>query len=348
MARRNPYFKPGSRYATDSLSQLRVDIANAMRNRGYYFFSPNYIEYLADSTITKGHIAMKLDLADNIPAFAIKRYKTGSITTHVYRNKGGGTPDTMSTRKGKVIVMRPARLRRELIPSCIAFREGRYFSVGQMNRTQTYLSRLGIFNNININTSVDSTATEPTLNVDIECTFDTPLEAQIEVNVASKSNSYLGPGATLGVTNRNLFGGGEQFNISLTGTYEWQTGRDQNGRRGDLFNSYEFSLSASLAFPRLLAPRFIPQRRRELNWTRVALSADLLNRPHYFRMAQFDASFGYDWRVSRHVTSTLNLFKLTYTKLLNTTTEFDSIMNVNPAIAESFKNQFIPQALIHL
>lgn len=342
VARRSKYFRPGSRYSTDSLSVLRVNIANSLRNRGYYFFNPNYIEFLADSTITKERIAMRLTLADNIPAFALKRYRTGQITTTVHRNQGGGTPDTMMTSRGRLIVMEPARLRDSLIPECVAFRPGKYFSVRDMNRTQTYLSRLGIFNNIEINAIPDTTATVPTLNVAVDCTFDTPLEANFEVNVSSKSNSYLGPGVTFGVTNRNLFGGGEQFNVSLTGAYEWQTGGDRKGNNS-LFNSYEVSLSSSLAFPRLLAPRFIPRRRRQLNWTRIALSADLLNRPHYFRMAQFNTSFAYDWRVSRHVTNSFTPIKITYTKLINTTADFDSIMATNTAIAESFRSQFIPQ-----
>ncbi len=80
-------------------------------------------------------------------------------------------------------------------------------------------------------------------------TFDRPLEASIEVNASSKSNSYLGPGVILGVTNRNVFGGGEQLSVNLTGAYEWQTGRN----RSSVFNSYEVGLNASLAFPRLLA-----------------------------------------------------------------------------------------------
>lgn len=37
--------------------------------------------------------------------------------------------------------------------------------------------------------------------------------------------------------------------------------------------------------------------------------------------------------------------KLTYTKLLDTTKEFDSIMVANPAIAQSFRSQFIPQVM---
>ncbi len=339
VARRIKYLKPGVRYSSDSLSTVRTRIANSLRNRGYYFFRPEYIEYLADSTINPRHIALKMKLASNIPAFALKRYRTGKVTTYIYRNEGGGTPDTIHTRVGDVVQMKPSRLRTKVIPENVAFRPGKYFSVRDMDRTQTYLSRLSIFNAINIEVTPDTASTEPLLDVDIACTFDRPLEASIEVNASSKSNSYLGPGVILGVTNRNVFAGGEQLSVNLTGAYEWQTGRN----RSSVFNSYEVGLNASLAFPRLLAPKFIPRLRRAANWTRVSLGADLLNRPHYFKMAQFNASFGYDWRSKRYIANNLTVFKLTYTNLMHTTHAFDSIMDANPAIAQSFKSQFIPQ-----
>ena len=104
-----------------------------------------------------------------------------------------------------------------------------------MNRTQSYLSRLGIFNAINIDVQPDTLSNKDLLDVAISCTFDTPLEASIELNASSKSNSYLGPGLTFGVTNRNLFGGGEQLNVNLTGAYEWQTGNNRGN--SSLFNS---------------------------------------------------------------------------------------------------------------
>lgn len=338
VASRLSYLRPGSRYAVDSLSDVRVRIANAVRNRGYYFFKPDFIQYLADSTIHKNRIALRMDIDATVHKALLMSYTTGSITTRINRNQGGGTPDTTMTSRGMVIQMMPSRLREGLIPECITFREGKTFSVRDMNRTQTYLSRLGIFNGIEINAIPDSTRSR-TLNVEIECTFDAPLEASIEVNATSKSNSYIGPGVDLRLSNRNTFGGGEQLNLDLFGSYEWQTGHGRNS----VFNSYEVGLNGSLSFPRLLAPRFIPRTRRQLNWTKISLGADLLNRPHYFNMAQFNTSFSYDWRATRHVTNSLTLFKLTYVKLIRSTTEFDSIMDANQAIAQSFRSQFIPQ-----
>lgn len=337
----NSYLKVGSRYCVDSLSVARTNIANILRNNGYYYFRPDFIEYLADSVQKPMKISLRVMLASNIPSAMVKRYKTGNITMYLFRNEGGGEPDTIATSRGTLIQMKPSRFREALMPECVTMYTGRYFAVRQMNSTQTRLSRLGIFNAINIEVLPDTTAIEPTLNVNIGCTFDTPLEFSVELNASSKSNSYLGPGISLGLTNRNLFGGGEQLSVTLTGNYEWQTGKGSSS----LFNSYEAGISTTLSFPRMLAPDFIKRRNRNLNWTRFSLDADLLNRPHYFKMGQFDFSFSYDWQSSRYSSHALTPFKLTYTKLMKTTAEFDSIMAQNPAIALSFMSQYIPQLL---
>lgn len=336
IASRDPYLRPGVRYSTDSLSAVRTRVANKLRNRGYYFFKPEFIEYLADSVAKPLSIDLRLALASNIAKPLLQCYTVGDVTVRVFRNKGGGTPDTIQTPRGTLIQMMPSRLRQKLIPECVTLRKGRVFSVRSMNSTQTRFARLGIFNAININVLPDS---GQVLNVDIDCTFDTPLEATVELNASSKSNSYIGPGMKVGITNRNIFGGGEQFNVTLTGSYEWQTGKGSSS----VFNSYEYGISTSLSVPRLLAPGFIKRRNRNLNWTRFTLNFEMLNRPHYFKMAQFNFSFNYDWQSSRYSSHTLTPFKLTYTNLLHTTEAFDSITGANPAIALSFRSQYIPQ-----
>ena len=336
LAARDPYLSNPQRYSTDSLGVARTRITNGLRNRGYYFFKPEFIEYLADSVAKPLSIDLRLALASNIAKPLLQCYTVGDVTVRVFRNKGGGTPDTIQTPRGTLIQMMPSRLRQKLIPECVTLRKGRVFSVRSMNSTQTRFARLGIFNAININVLPDS---GQVLNVDIDCTFDTPLEATVELNASSKSNSYIGPGMKVGITNRNIFGGGEQFNVTLTGSYEWQTGKGSSS----VFNSYEYGISTSLSVPRLLAPGFIKRRNRNLNWTRFTLNFEMLNRPHYFKMAQFNFSFNYDWQSSRYSSHTLTPFKLTYTNLLHTTEAFDSITGANPAIALSFRSQYIPQ-----
>lgn len=342
ISKRSRYLVKGERFCVDSLSAERTRIANTLRNIGYYYFRPEYIEYLADSLITPHRIALRMSLAANIPDMAKRQYRTGKITTYVMRRNEHqpGTPDTISTIRGDMIVFRPARLRKNVIPSCITFREGAIFSVMMMDLTQSRLSRLGMFKNIQLQpVPADTSATNPLLDLNIYCQFDRPLEATIEANVVSKSNSYLGPGLSFGVTNNNTFGGGEKLSLNFTASYEWQTGRN----KGSVFNSYEFGVNASLAFPRLLAPKFIRRTNREINWTTINLGADLMNRPNYFKLAEFHLGLNYEWHPTRNSMNQLTLFKLTYNKLMHTTEAFDSIMDANPAVALSFMSQYIPQ-----
>jgi outer membrane translocation and assembly module TamA len=98
-----------------------------------------------------------------------------------------------------------------------------------------------------------------------------------------------------------------------------------------------------LAFPRLLAPKFLKAIKREQSWTRLRLGGDIMNRPHFFRMVQFNLGINYDWMSSRFSKNQVTLFELKYNKLLHTTPEFDATMAENYAIAQSFQDQFIPK-----
>lgn len=344
ISKRSRYLRKGERFCVDSLISVRTKIANTLRNIGYYYFRPEYIEYLADTLITRHAVALRVTLAENVPDIARLQYRVGNVVTYVTRRstRNPGTPDTIfsSPDRGDVIVYRPAKLRKNLIPSCVTFRKGRIFSVWNMDRTQERLSRLGIFSNIQMQAvPADTSASNPTLDLFINCQFDRPMEATLEANLAYKSNSYLGPGLIFGVTNNNTFGGAEKLSLTFNANYEWQTGRN----RGSVFNSYEFGVTGSLAFPRLLAPKFLKRTENELNWTTVSLGVDLMNRPHYFKMADFHVGLSYEWHPTRHVLNQLTLFKLTYNKLMHTTPEFDAVMEANPAVALSFQSQYIPQ-----
>ncbi|MGM9804463.1 MAG: BamA/TamA family outer membrane protein [Muribaculaceae bacterium] len=344
LARVDKYLRPGSRYSLDSLNAVRVNITNTLRNRGYYYFRPEYIEYLADSTLRKGKIALRLSLAPGVPVAALNRYTTGNVTTVVQRYQGGGTPDTTELpRKGTLVKMTPMRLRNSAIAGKISFRKGRVLSVRDMDRTQSNLSNMGIFNAINIEvTPMDSLQPgQNQLDVNVNCTMDRQIEAKIEAQATSKSNSYIGPGLSLGLAHKNLFGGAEVINTELHGSYEWATGG--KAVEGYDYNSYELGLSSTLSIPQLLAPKFIDRSRRYQNWTKFSLSADLLNRPSFFKMVQFGTGFTWQWHAGRHSLNELTPFKLTYTKLLNTTDAFNESMNNNPAVYESFRNQFTAQ-----
>ena len=339
-ARRDNAIRPGEVFCVDSLSIARTRITNRLRNQGYYYFRPEFLTFEADSTISDG-IALRLVYSPDVTEPATRKYRFGNISTLILRNDEKGYPDTIHTKRGDVVCMRPAKLRHDLIPSCITFKTGDVVKMRQITNTQAYLSRLGIFNSVALDlTPLDSVKSD-TLDARITCRFDKPLTTQLELNLASKSNSYLGPGLSFAVAHRNLFGGAERLTIKADLAYEWQIGKIESGKNRSDFNSYEFGLNAELAFPRLIAPKFLKAVRRELSWTRVNLGGDIMNRPHFFKMVQINTGFDYEWMASRYSKNQFSPIDISYNKLLSTTPQFDQTMEENKAIALSFRDQFI-------
>ncbi len=339
------YFKSGNRYCADSLNTVRIRIANELRNRGYYYFRPEYIEYAADSVTKKGVINMQMIKAASTPNQATTRYLAGDVTVTVENFTGNGVPDTIITRNCTLIKKQPVHINDDLIPSCIRWRKGRPFRVGNMDLIQMYLARTGIFSNISMQAvPIDSTREDGhgVIDLVINCTLDKPIEVKVEAQGTTKSNSFIGPGLGLGIKHKNIFGGGEQLSGDLIAAYEWQTGKGNAYKNSD-FNSYDVELDVSLVFPRLLAPRFIDRARRYTNWTRFSVGGEFLNRPNYFKMARVSSEMTWEWHARRYSQHKFTPLKITYSNLLSTTEAFDSAFVFNRAIAMSFQDVFIPQ-----
>ena len=359
LARANRYLQTGSCYCLDSLSAVRIDITNFVRNRGYYFFRPEYIQYLADSVQDKGVIHMRLVESNDIPNNARMRYLTHDIVAKVVNDDARGEPDTIKTNNCTLIKYEPVYIKDNVIPSCIRARKGRQFRVNSIDRTQAALSRLGIFSTVDIQViPLDSITPdgEGLLDLAINCQLDKPWEVTFEMHGTSKSNSFIGPGLKIGATHKNAFGAGEKFAVDIYGDYEWQTG-GSGSYKGMDFNSYEFGIESKLDIPRLLAPKFLYPSRRYTNWTRFSISADLMNRPKFFKMSQLSVAATWEWHANRYSSHVLTPFRLTYNRLLSTTAAFDSVMGIvrdtvlypdidekkNYALRQSFQDVFIPK-----
>lgn len=339
------YLKTGNRFCADSLNAVRINIANELRNRGYYFFRPEYIEYLADSVTQKRVINIQMVKAANVPNQASTRFLSNDITVTVEDFNGGGTPDTIITHNCTLIKMQPVHIDDKLIPSCIRGRKGRPFRVGNMDLIQMYLARTGIFSNINIEAIPLDTLLDNgygLMDLNINCTLDKPMEVKLEARGTTKTNSFIGPGLGVGIKHKNIFGGAEQLSADLTASYEWQTGKGGAYKNSD-FNSYEIGLDVGLAIPRLLAPRFIDRTRRYLNWTKFSIGGEFMNRPKFFKMARISTEMTWEWHSRRYSQHKFTPLKITYSNLLSTTEEFDSAYFSNKAIQQSFQDAFIPQ-----
>lgn len=351
--RRMSYITPGEQFNVVELDEERTRISGLLRNRGYFYFRPDYMTYQADTTLVPGgHISLRLIPVSGLPAAAQRQYYIGNASVYLF-GKNGETPndsliyENLNIHYHDKLKVRPNMLYRWLNyqkfvrnAQMRASNRTRLYSQYRQEQIQEKLSQLGIFSYMDLQyVPKDTTALCDTLNVTLQATFAKPLDAELELNVVTKSNDQTGPGASFGVTKNNVFGGGESWNVKLKGSYEWQTG---GGERSSLLNSWEMGVSTSLTFPRVVFPRLGKMEFDFPATTTFRLYIDQLNRARYYKLLSFGGNATYDFQPSRTSRHSITPFKLTFNVLQHQSNEFKEIADANPALYVSLKDQFIP------
>lgn len=332
----------GDRYDIDSLTNERVRITNALRNDSYYYFRPDYLEYLADTTRRRLEVDLRMVMAQGVPGAALRPYKIGKINIQIYNIDDEGPMMFETLPNGmEIFYQEPFRVRPKIFQRTITITSGKPARVADINSTLTNLTKMGIFRYVNM-TVTPLELIKPdaeTLDMTISMAMDKPVDAELEFDMSEKSSNFVGPKAAFSVRHKNFLRGGEIFTVKVKGGYEWQTRQHGDSK----INSYEIGLSSSLTFPRLVAPGFIKRNRYDTRTT-YQVGVDLLNRPKYFKMLSASGSIAYKFQTSRSKFHDFTLFKLTYNRLLSTTAAFDSLLVDRRALRQSFEDQFIPSA----
>lgn len=335
--------KAGEQYDVNVLEQERQRISDILRNRGYYYFQPQYIEFLADTTRRHGEVDLRIGLKQGIPEVAFHPYTIRNVDVSLFGNDDSDRRDTLEYDRLQMDYSPPQTLKPKILSQAVKVRPGQLYTARRQNRTQSGIVQLGVFKFVNLTINPVDTSYGRKLDYKISADYALPIETEVEVDIASKSNNLLGPGLILSLNNKNMFKRAETFSLKLTGAYEWQVGGEKTTKgRSGLINSYELGVNLNLSVPRLLVPGFLKSGKDRQERTHFQIGTDFLNRHSYFRMISFWGSATYDFNSSRRNYHSVVPFKLNYTHLLRTSHEFDSTLNKNPAIALSFKDQFIP------
>ncbi len=331
-------------YAT--LSGERNRLFMLLREQGYYFYRPDMILLLADTTRVKGTVDLLITTPTDLPSYITRPWYIGHtfFTLNDYHHSKSTTPqDTLTSGsisylyRGKHPPIRPT-----LLSSRITYSHGSLYSSTTQNTTQRDLNRLGILSGVSINyVPRDSTYRADTLDVYINAQLEAPYELSIEANFTAKSNNQIGPGIVASLSRKNLLRMAEIIQLRLKGSYEWQTSRTPY-RESSVANSFELGSDVSISVPQLLFPGGYDYSYERPVSTIGRLYADWLHRGGFFRMLAFGGNLTYTFSTSDATTHSFSPFSLTFNTLESTTQQFDSIMTANPAIGFSFRDQFVP------
>jgi len=336
-------FKEGVRFDLSYMKLERERIDFNLKNKGYYNFDPRFLIFEADTNrYTNKRYDLFLKLIKDAPKKSTIPYKINKVNIYTNYEISDSIQPEIVRYNEKNFIHNDVFFKPKYLDPFVKLEEGERYNPLNSKNTARRLSTIGAYKYVNIQyKEIDSLASD-SLGVLEANIYLSPLNKRAiraELQLLTKSNNFTGPALALTYSNRNLFGGGETFNISTNVGYETQFGADKNAGRSSL----QLGLKNELIFPRVLFPIKINEDFFEyaIPKTKISLGLDYLNRSKLYTLLSGTVLFGYLWNANRFITHEINPISTNYTELSNTTPEFEQILNDNPFLRRSFEQQFI-------
>lgn len=337
--------KSGDAFNVVKLSDEQIRIDNLMHEHGYYYWSPSYTTYQADTLQVPGYVQLRVLPKAVIPEKAQHPYYIGKTYVNIHQQRGDTLNHVRKSRRGGTDYAwnggKDMPIRTRLWRTAINHRKGNLYTLSDQTGTVEKLMAMGLLSSIDVEyVPRDTTALCDTLDIHINTVMGKAYDSAFEAGAYLKSSQQLGPGVSYELTKHNAFRGGENLSWKIYGSYEWQLGGQKKSSGGPL-NSFELGSSVTFEFPRFAFP-FVNQRKlRFPASTKVAIDIDWRNRSGYFQMINFGTHVGYNWRKGK-IAHKWELLNLEYYHLLNTSDEFNAILAENPVIAVAMNDVFSP------
>ncbi len=341
----------GKPFALATLSEDRTAVSNYLRENGYLYFSPEYVQYEADTLVTPGAVQLRTRLSDNISEDVLRQWRIGEVRVRMLdaenQTQSLGT-ESLQLSDGVVAhYSDELSICPRVLDQRIRLRPDSLYRAAQEDLTMRSLASIGTFTGLEVQYArrADTLAPDSAGIVDMTILMrrDKPWDVSLGTRFLRKSTDFIGPGLNASLSRRNLFGGGETFSISAAGSYEWQVGTNPFRDYSISLNSYYLTLDASLTFPTLLIPGRLNAYYDFPTTTTLKLSGQRMNRAGYYALNAITLSAGYDFTPRTGHTHSIVPLSFSYNQLSNTTEAFDRILVENPSLALSLASQLIPQ-----
>ncbi|MBL0341486.1 MAG: BamA/TamA family outer membrane protein [Bacteroidetes bacterium] len=335
--------KPGAIFNLELIKSEKRNIASELVEQGYYFFSPDNIEFIADTSITPYKIDLMIRKESQIPEFILQKYTIDKIKVNFSDNQFDTLqqyePNDSLYYDDVYIIGCNNYLKPETIRSCIQFESGDLYSTKQHQSTIKQLNNYSVFRNVKVQFLLSDTIRHK-LDMFIDLSPKENVSINLEGYVQTKSTGFTGPGLEASISNGNIGRAANRLQLKVNGGFEWQIANQSGENLGS--NSYNAGINTSFIFPRLVLPFKIKGVHNLLSSeTIVDLGFEFLNNVRYYRMTSLTAAYSYQWKKKQKITNTFSPAKINMVNLLETTNEFDNIVESNIYVKKSFEEQTI-------
>jgi len=310
---RRSLLKKGTAYDLNVIKDERERIDARLKEKGYYFFNPDFLKVQVDSTVGKYEVDLLVKVKEETPERAKKVFTINNI--YIYPNYSlrqqkrdsiKGDTTGIVQYKDYTIIDKQKLFNPRIFDRSLYFHKSDVYNRTNHNLSLNRLVNLGTFKFVKNQFKISS-EDENTLDAYY---YLTPLpKKSIRVEVLGKTNSanYTGTELNVNWSNRNTFKGAELLTISAFGGLEVQVSGQNNG-----FNVYRVGSEASLIWPRLISPFKLKSSSGFVPKTKATIGYEFQKREKLYALNSFKASFGYLWKENIRKEHQLNITEINY------------------------------------
>lgn len=348
-AGRGSLIRDGDPYRLDVIEGERQRIDRFLKEKGYYYFNPDYLIAEVDTTERDHSVNIFISLKPNTSQLALKQYYINDI--YVYADYNALSPDTMPAQaretRGLNIVDPQRNYKARIFDDAIGFNRGSRYNSALHDVSLSRLINLNNFKFVKNRFELVPRSDSAMLNVYYYLTPSKKKSLRTELSGLTKSNNLAGTQLDVSWSNRNTFRAAELLRLSANAGVDWQIGGIPKGQtRADVSNYLRFNVQGELSFPRFIIPfyRVNPATNQALPRTLLTAGYETLTQGGLYTQTSLRAQGGYSWRRNTEVEHTLTPFGINFIKPRNITETFiDTIFN--PTTSDRDRYRFLTQVL---
>ncbi|WP_209435097.1 BamA/TamA family outer membrane protein [Flavobacterium aquidurense] len=337
---RRSLLKVGKPYDLDVIKAERERIDARLKEKGYFYFNPDYILAQVDSSKGDHEVKIKLVIKADAPPKALTAYKINKIV--VYPNFTVSKDSVKYTQKDIVkykdftIIDTANTFKPRVFDRAIYFKKGDLYNRKDHNLTLNRFVNLGTFSFVK-NEFKPSDSLKNSLDSYYYLTLLPKKFIRVEVLGKTNSASYTGTEVNVNWNNRNLFRGAELLTVSVFGGADFQLSGTNNGK-----NIYKLGTETSLTWPRFIIPFFHVEGSSEyVPRTKATVRYEFQNRTQLYALNSFKTSFGYQWKENIRKEHQLNILDVTYVSPNNVTAEYKQDILEDASLGKVIEKQLI-------
>jgi outer membrane protein insertion porin family len=337
---RRSLLKVGKPYDLDIIKAERERIDARLKERGYFYFNPDYILAQVDSTKGDHEVKIKLVIKADAPPKALTAYKINKIIVYpnfsISKDSLKYKPEDVVQYKDFTIIDTADTFNPRVFDRTIYFKKGDLYNRKDHNLTLNRFVNLGTFSFVK-NEFKPSDSLPKTLDSYYYLTLLPKKFIRVEVLGKTNSASYTGTELNVNWNNRNLFRGAELLTVSVFGGADFQLSGTNNGK-----NIYKVGTETSLTWPRFIVPFFHVEGSSEyVPRTKATVRYEYQNRTQLYSLNSFKASYGYLWKENVRKEHQLNIMDITYVSPNNVTQEYLDDIEQDESLGKVIEKQLI-------